>query len=140
MRSLANARVLMRMCYRERGNGRRGIASVSACDGLSWLHAWRARDCACRRSDWFRWFGFAPDFGDENHPHDRSGEWVKIVQTGAVVIGDDVEIGANTTIDRGTMADTVIERSVKIDNLVQIAHNCRIGAYTVIAGCVGIAG
>jgi UDP-3-O-[3-hydroxymyristoyl] glucosamine N-acyltransferase len=57
-----------------------------------------------------------------------------------VAIGPDVEIGANTTIDRGAMADTIIEECVKIDNLVQIGHNCRIGAYTVIAGCAGIAG
>jgi UDP-3-O-[3-hydroxymyristoyl] glucosamine N-acyltransferase len=83
-------------------------------------------------------FGFAPDFtgdGDE-----RTGTWVKIPQVGGVSIGPDVEIGANTTIDRGAMADTVIDECVKIDNLVQIGHNCRIGAYTVIAGCSGIAG
>jgi UDP-3-O-[3-hydroxymyristoyl] glucosamine N-acyltransferase len=75
-------------------------------------------------------FGFAP----------LAGRWIKIPQLGRVVIGDDVEIGANTTIDRGTMGDTVIEDGVKIDNQVQVAHNCRIGAHTVIAGCVGIAG
>lgn len=75
-------------------------------------------------------FGFAP----------LDGCWIKIPQTGRVVIGDDVEIGANTTIDRGTMGDTVVEDGVKIDNQVQIGHNCRIGAHTVIAGCVGIAG
>jgi len=75
-------------------------------------------------------FGFAP----------FEGTWVKIPQTGRVVIGDDVEIGANTTIDRGTMGDTVIEEGCKLDNQVQVAHNCRIGAHTVIAGCVGIAG
>lgn len=83
-------------------------------------------------------FGFAPDFVGEGEA--RTGSWVKIPQVGAVDIGDDVEIGANTTIDRGAMADTVIEECVKIDNLVQIGHNCRIGAYTVIAGCAGIAG
>lgn len=83
-------------------------------------------------------FGFAPDFvGEED---EQTGEWVKIPQVGAVTVGPDVEIGANTTIDRGAMADTVIEQGVKIDNLVQIGHNCRIGAYTVIAGCAGIAG
>jgi UDP-3-O-[3-hydroxymyristoyl] glucosamine N-acyltransferase len=83
-------------------------------------------------------FGFAPDFvGDGNA---RTGTWVKIPQVGGVSIGPDVEIGANTTIDRGAMADTVIEECVKIDNQVQIGHNCRIGAYTVIAGCAGIAG
>ena len=83
-------------------------------------------------------FGFAPDFTGEGDA--RTGSWVKIPQVGAVDIADDVEIGANTTIDRGAMADTVIEEGVKIDNLVQIGHNCRIGAYTVIAGCAGIAG
>ncbi|MEX3547780.1 MAG: UDP-3-O-(3-hydroxymyristoyl)glucosamine N-acyltransferase [Burkholderia sp.] len=83
-------------------------------------------------------FGFAPDFVGEGKA--RTGTWVKIPQVGGVKIGPDVEIGANTTIDRGAMADTVIEEGVKIDNLVQIAHNCRIGTYTVIAGCAGIAG
>ena len=70
----------------------------------------------------------------------ENGRWLKIPQIGRVVIGDDVEIGANTTIDRGTIEDTVIEDGVKIDNLVQIGHNCRIGAHSAIAGCVGIAG
>ncbi|SAL53247.1 UDP-3-O-[3-hydroxymyristoyl] glucosamine N-acyltransferase [Caballeronia humi] len=83
-------------------------------------------------------FGFAPDFVGEGEA--RTGSWVKIPQVGAVDIAADVEIGANTTIDRGAMADTIIEECVKIDNLVQIGHNCRIGAYTVIAGCAGIAG
>ncbi len=68
------------------------------------------------------------------------GAWVKIVQHGRVVIGDRVEIGANTTIDRGAIDDTVIEEGVKMDNQVQIAHNVRIGAHTAIAGCAGIAG
>ncbi|MFZ1545659.1 MAG: UDP-3-O-(3-hydroxymyristoyl)glucosamine N-acyltransferase, partial [Candidatus Nitrotoga sp.] len=68
------------------------------------------------------------------------GRWLKIPQIGRVVIGDDVEIGANTTIDRGALDDTVIEEGVKLDNLIQIAHNVRIGAHTAIAGCVGIAG
>ena len=71
---------------------------------------------------------------------EQDGAWVKIPQVGRVVIESDVDIGANTTIDRGAIDDTVIEEGVKIDNLVQIAHNCRIGAHTVIAGCVGIAG
>ncbi|WP_019141068.1 UDP-3-O-(3-hydroxymyristoyl)glucosamine N-acyltransferase [Noviherbaspirillum massiliense] len=75
-------------------------------------------------------FGFA----------NEKGRWIKIPQTGRVVIGDDVEIGANTTIDRGAMADTVIEDGVKLDNLIQIGHNCHIGAHTAMAGCVGIAG
>jgi len=69
-----------------------------------------------------------------------SDHWFKIPQTGRVLVGDDVEIGANTTIDRGALADTLIGRGAKIDNLVQIAHNVRIGEYTAIAGCVGIAG
>ncbi|MBW5805829.1 UDP-3-O-(3-hydroxymyristoyl)glucosamine N-acyltransferase [Burkholderia sp. COPS] len=83
-------------------------------------------------------FGFAPDFVGDGDA--RTGSWVKIPQVGGVSIGPDVEIGANTTIDRGAMADTVIDECVKIDNQVQIAHNCRIGAYTVIAGKAGIAG
>lgn len=69
-----------------------------------------------------------------------NGHWVKIPQIGRVVIGNDVEIGANTTIDRGALSDTVIEEGVKLDNQIQIAHNVRIGAHTAIAGCVGIAG
>jgi UDP-3-O-[3-hydroxymyristoyl] glucosamine N-acyltransferase len=75
-------------------------------------------------------FGFAND----------GGAWVKIPQVGCVVIGDDVEIGANTTIDRGALADTVIGNGVKLDNQIQIAHNCRIGDHTAIAACAGIAG
>jgi len=75
-------------------------------------------------------FGFAP----------FQGRWVKIPQSGIVEIGDDVEIGANTTIDRGSAGDTVIGDGVKIDNQVQIAHNCRIGAHSAIAACAGIAG
>jgi len=75
-------------------------------------------------------FGFAPDHG----------KWQKIPQVGGVVIGDDVEIGANTTIDRGAIEDTVIEDGVKLDNLVQIAHNARIGAHTVMAAMSGVAG
>jgi UDP-3-O-[3-hydroxymyristoyl] glucosamine N-acyltransferase len=75
-------------------------------------------------------FGFAPD----------RGAWQKIPQVGAVVIGDDVEIGANTTIDRGAIDDTVIENGVKIDNLVQIAHNVRLGEHTIMAAMSGIAG
>ena len=75
-------------------------------------------------------FGFAPD---------RDG-YVKVPQVGSVRIGDDVEVGANTTIDRGAIDDTVIEDGVKLDNLVQVGHNVRIGAHTVIAGCAGISG
>lgn len=69
-----------------------------------------------------------------------AGAWLKIPQIGRAVIGNDVEIGANTTIDRGALDDTVIEDGVKLDNQIQIAHNVRIGAHTAIAGCVGIAG
>jgi UDP-3-O-[3-hydroxymyristoyl] glucosamine N-acyltransferase len=70
----------------------------------------------------------------------EAGRWVKIPQIGGVRIGDDVEIGANTTIDRGALDDTVLEEGVKLDNLVQIAHNVRVGAHTAIAGCAGVAG
>ena len=69
-----------------------------------------------------------------------AGAWKKIPQIGGVAIGDDVEIGANTTIDRGTLDDTVIGEGVKLDNQIQIAHNVKIGAHTAIAACVGIAG
>lgn len=78
----------------------------------------------------------ADGFGFAN----ESGRWTKIPQVGRVVIGNDVEVGANTTIDRGALDDTVIEDGVKLDNQIQVAHNCRIGAHTAIAGCVGIAG
>jgi UDP-3-O-[3-hydroxymyristoyl] glucosamine N-acyltransferase len=70
----------------------------------------------------------------------EEGRWVKIPQIGGVRIGDDVEIGANTTVDRGTLDDTVIEEGVKLDNQVQVGHNVRIGAHSAVAGCVGIAG
>ena len=77
-------------------------------------------------------FGFAPN--------KATGEWIKIEQLGAVQIGNDVEIGANTCIDRGALEDTVIEDGVKLDNLIQIGHNVRIGKHTAMAGCVGVAG
>jgi UDP-3-O-[3-hydroxymyristoyl] glucosamine N-acyltransferase len=75
-------------------------------------------------------FGFAP----------ADGRWEKIEQLGAVQIGDDVEIGANTCIDRGALGDTVLENGVKLDNLIQIGHNVHVGAHTAMAGCVGVAG
>jgi UDP-3-O-[3-hydroxymyristoyl] glucosamine N-acyltransferase len=75
-------------------------------------------------------FGFAP----------QNGSWIKIEQLGAVRIGNDVEIGANTCIDRGALHDTVIEDGVKLDNLIQIGHNVHVGAHTAMAGCVGVAG
>lgn len=70
----------------------------------------------------------------------EDGSWRKIPQIGGVLIGDDVEIGANTCIDRGALDDTVVEDGVKLDNLIQIGHNVHIGAHTAIAGCTGIAG
>jgi UDP-3-O-[3-hydroxymyristoyl] glucosamine N-acyltransferase len=73
------------------------------------------------------------------HARDRDG-YVKVPQVGAVVIGNDVEIGSNSTIDRGAIGDTVIEDGVKIDNLVQVGHNVRVGAHTVMAACVGVSG
>jgi UDP-3-O-[3-hydroxymyristoyl] glucosamine N-acyltransferase len=69
-----------------------------------------------------------------------AGRWVKIPQVGRVRVGDDVEIGANTTIDRGALDDTVIGEGVKLDNQIQVGHNCVIGSHTVIAGCTGISG
>lgn len=75
-------------------------------------------------------FGFAPD----------QGNWIKIPQTGRVIVGDDVEIGANTTIDRGALEDTVIGNGVKLDNQIQVGHNVVIGDHSALAGCVGIAG
>ena len=75
-------------------------------------------------------FGFAP----------HAGAWEKIEQLGGVRIGDDVEVGANTCIDRGALQDTVIEDGVKLDNLIQIGHNVRVGKNTAMAGCVGVAG
>jgi UDP-3-O-[3-hydroxymyristoyl] glucosamine N-acyltransferase len=75
-------------------------------------------------------FGFAPE----------RGAWLKVQQVGSVCIGADVEIGANTTIDRGAIGDTVIAQGVKLDNQIQIGHNVRLGAHTAIAGCTGISG
>ena len=75
-------------------------------------------------------FGFAQE----------NGVYLKIPQIGRVVIGDDVDIGSNTTVDRGALDDTIIEDGVKLDNQIQIGHNCRIGAHTAMAGCVGVAG
>lgn len=75
-------------------------------------------------------FGFAPD----------DGTWFKVPQVGGVRIGDDVEIGANTTIDRGAIGDTIVDDGVKLDNQIQVAHNVVIGAHTAIAACTGISG
>ncbi len=75
-------------------------------------------------------FGFA----------NENGRWLKVPQIGRVRIGDDVEIGANTTIDRGALTDTIVEDGVKLDNLIQIAHNVQVGRHTAMAACVGVAG
>jgi len=82
-------------------------------------------------------FGFAP------HPApgaNDAGAWVKIAQLGGVTVGNDVEIGANTTVDRGALDDTVLGNGVKLDNQIMIAHNCRVGDHTAMAACVGVAG
>jgi len=79
-------------------------------------------------------FGFAPD------PTLARGAWGKIPQLGSLIIGNDVEIGANTTVDRGALENTILEDGVKLDNQIMIAHNCRIGAHTAMAACVGVAG
>lgn len=75
-------------------------------------------------------FGFAND----------SGRWLAVPQVGSVILGPDVEIGCNTTIDRGAIGDTVLEEGVKLDNQIQIGHNCYIGAHTAMAACVGLSG
>jgi len=75
-------------------------------------------------------FGLAPE----------RGRWIKVPQVGCVRIGNDVEIGANTTVDRGAIDDTIIEDGVKLDNQIQIGHNVRVGAHTAIAGCTGVSG
>jgi UDP-3-O-[3-hydroxymyristoyl] glucosamine N-acyltransferase len=75
-------------------------------------------------------FGFAQE----------RGRWIKVPQIGTVRVGPDVEIGANTTIDRGAIEDTVIEEGVKLDNLIMIAHNVRVGAHSALAACVGVSG
>lgn len=79
--------------------------------------------------------------GSEGFGYVQDGErWVKVPQLGSVIVGDDVDIGANTTIDRGALGDTLIGDGVKLDNLIQIAHNVQIGDHTAMAGCVGVAG
>lgn len=80
-------------------------------------------------------FGLAMDRPEGGTPH-----WINVPQLGGVVVGDDCDIGANTTIDRGALDDTTLEEGVRLDNLIQIGHNVRIGAHTAIAGCVGVAG
>ena len=109
------------------GAGTRLAARVTVADGCSLGERCIVHPGAVIGADGF---GFAP----------HAGRWEKIEQLGAVRIGNDVEIGANTCIDRGALQDTVIEDGVKLDNLVQIGHNVRVGAHTAMAGCVGVAG
>ncbi|MDQ3617251.1 MAG: UDP-3-O-(3-hydroxymyristoyl)glucosamine N-acyltransferase [Pseudomonadota bacterium] len=80
-------------------------------------------------------FGLAMD-----RPENGEAHWLKVPQLGGVVVGDDCEIGANTTIDRGAIDDTVLEEDVRLDNQIQIGHNVRIGAHTAMAGCSAVAG
>ena len=109
------------------GDSSRLVARVTICKGVRIGQRCIVHPGAVVGGDGF---GHAPD----------GGTYVKVPQIGAVVIGDDVEVGANSTIDRGAIGDTVIADGVKIDNQVQIGHNVRIGEHTVIAGCVGISG
>lgn len=109
------------------GAGSRLVANVTVCHGSRIGNRSVIHPGVVIGSDGF---GLAND----------GGSWVKVPQLGAVTIGDDVEIGANTTIDRGALDDTVIEDGVKLDNQIQVAHNVYIGAHTAIAGCTGIAG
>lgn len=109
------------------GEDSRLVANVTVCSGTRIGRRALIHPGAVIGSDGFR---LANDHG----------VWVKIPQIGGVRIGDDVEIGANTTIDRGALEDTVIEDGVKLDNLIQIGHNVQIGAHSAIAGCAGISG
>ncbi len=103
------------------------VARITLCDGVTVGARSIVHPGAVIGSDGF---GFAPE----------RGAWLKMPQVGGVRIGADVEIGANTTIDRGAIGDTVIADGVKLDNLIQIGHNVRLGAHTAIAGCTGISG
>jgi UDP-3-O-[3-hydroxymyristoyl] glucosamine N-acyltransferase len=117
--------VLMADC--KLGNGSRLVANVAVCEGVAIGKRTIIHPGAVIGSD-----GFGLAF-DQDH-------WVKIPQLGSVRIGDDCEVGANTTIDRGAIGDTILANDVRIDNQVQIAHNVYVGAHTVMAGMVGIAG
>ncbi len=110
------------------GADTRLIANVTLCDGTRIGERCIINPSAVIGSEGF---GFAPD---------PATGWVKVPQLGAVRIGNDVEIGASTTIDRGAIGDTVIEDGVKLDNQIQIAHNVRIGAHTAMAAFVGVSG
>ena len=109
------------------GNDTRLVANVSVCSGVSIGKRVIIHPGVVLGSDGF---GIARD----------GGKWLKIPQLGSVMVGNDVELGANTTVDRGALEDTIIEDGVKIDNQVQIGHNTRIGEHTAIAGCCAIAG
>lgn len=109
------------------GDDTRLIARVTICEGVSIGERCILHPGAVVGSD---------GFGNAND----GGVWIKVPQLGSVRIGNDVEIGANTTIDRGALGDTVIEDGVKLDNQIQIGHNVRIGAHTAMAAGVGIAG
>jgi len=109
------------------GDGSRLIANVTLCHGVTVGCRVLIHPGAVIGSDGF---GLAND----------DGVWVKVPQLGSVCVGDDVEIGANTTIDRGAIKDTLIGDGAKLDNQIQIAHNVEIGAHTAIAACVGVAG
>ena len=109
------------------GEGSRLVANVAICAGVSIGRRALIHPGAVIGADGF---GIARD----------AGVWVKVPQLGSVRVGDDVEIGANTTIDRGAVEDTLIGDGVKLDNQIQIGHNTHVGAHTAIAGCTGIAG
>lgn len=110
------------------GVGSRLVAQVTVCHEVQVGERVLIHPGAVLGSDGF---GFA---------RDAKGCWLKVPQLGGLRIGNDVEIGANTSIDRGALDDTVIEDGVKLDNQIQVAHNVRIGAHSALAGCVGIAG
>lgn len=109
------------------GKNTRLVANVSLCHGVSIGNKVILHPGVVIGADGF---GIAND----------EGRWIKVPQLGSVIIADDVEIGANTTVDRGALEDTILEQGVKLDNQIQVAHNVVIGAHTAIAGCTGIAG
>lgn len=109
------------------GTGTRLVASVTICEDAVIGRRCLLHPGAVIGSDGF---GLAED----------QGRWVKVPQIGSVRIGDDVEVGANTSIDRGAIRDTIIADGVKLDNQIQIAHNVEVGAHTAMAGCTGISG
>ena len=109
------------------GDDARLVANVTLCHGVTLGQRVLVHPGAVIGSDGF---GLAND----------DGVWVKVAQLGSVVVGDDVEIGANTTVDRGALRDTVLQRGVKLDNQIQVAHNVQIGENTAIAACTGISG